>query len=230
MPWFAINQAFLNSLIVIGVCLSVAAIVFLVKAAKQKEWGNAAMVSAILLIAVFGWIFSLQQGYLALQTGNPKLEITSQIDEVSGQSVYFACVVVLNRGSGTARNCVMQIEYRSANDAEYKFLGYSPYEKQNFTPYTQSHFCFLLARSSDEGIHWDSVIKLQEIRDYVERKGILLDVGEWPIIPGDYYLRLTMIAENTESSPCEFKLHVSQDGTELPKLEALCQTEVQPEH
>lgn len=225
MPWLSINSFVLNLLIFIGLCLSVASIVFLAKAVKKREWGNAAIVSAMLLIAVFGWIFSLQQGYLSTQTGNPKLEITSQIEEVSGQSVYFACVVVLNRGTGTAKNCVIQIEHRPANDTEYRLLGYAPYEKQNFTPHTQSHSCFLLARSADEGIHWDTVIKLQEIRDYVEHKGNLLDVKEYPIGPGDYYLRLTMIAENAESSPHEFKLYVSQDGTALPRLETLSQND-----
>jgi hypothetical protein len=39
-----------------------------------------------------------------------------------------------------------------------------------------------------------------------------------------------MISENAESSPREFKLHVSQDGTELPTLGVLPQGEIKAEH
>ncbi len=227
MPWLSINSVLLNFLIFIGACLSVAAIVFLALAAKKRNWGNAAMVSAMLLIAVFGWIFSLQEGYLSTPAGNPDLEIIDQIETTGGGSLYLTWVTVLNRGTGTARNCVVEIEHRTPEEKEYKYLGYALFQRDRFTPHTQSKFWLLLARSYDEGAHWETWIMLRDIRDYADQES---NVVHYRVSAGEYYLKLTTIAENAESSPREFKLYVSQDGTKLPKLEALSQKEVQAEH
>ena len=226
MPWLSINSVLLNFLIFIGACLFVAAIVFLALAAKKRDWGNAAMVSAMLLIAVFGWIFSLQEGYLSTP-GNPDLEIIDQIETTGGGSLYLTWVTVSNRGTGTARNCVVEIEHRIPQEKEYKYLGYALFQRERFTPHTESRFWVLLARSYDEGAHWETWIMLRDIRDYADQES---NVIHYPITAGEYYLKLTMTTENAESSPREFKLYVSQDGTELPKLEALPQKEVQAEH
>lgn len=227
MPWLSMNTALLNFLISIGVCLSVVTIVFLVKAAKKREWGNAAVASAMLLIAVFGWIFGLQEGYLSTPAGNPDLEIIDQIEMTGGGSLYLAWVTVLNRGAGTARNCVVEIEHRTPEEKEYKYLGYALFQRERFTPHTQSRFWLVRARSYDEGAHWETCIMLRDIRDYADQES---NAVNYPMIAGEHYLKLTMIAENTASSAHEFKLYVSQDRTELPKLEALPQKEVQAEH
>ena len=220
------NTALLYFLISVGACLSVAAIVFLVKAANKREWGNTAVASAMLLIAVFGWIFSLQEGYLSTPAGNPALEITDQIEMTGGGSLYLTWVTVLNRGTGTASNCVIEIEYRTPEEKEYKYLGYALFQREKFVPHTQSRFWLVRARSYDEGAHWETCIMLKDIRDYADQDSNVVD---YPVLAGDHYLRVTMIAENVASSAREFKLYVSQDETELPKLEALPQKEVQAE-
>ena len=220
------STALLYFFISVGACLSVATIIFLVKAANKREWGNTAVASAMLLIAVFGWIFGLQEGYLSTPAGNPTLEITDQIETTGGGSLYLTWVMVLNRGTGTASNCVIEIEYRTPEEKEYKYLGYALFQREKFVPHTQSTFWLVRARSYDEGAHWETCIMLKDIRDYADQDSNAID---YPVLAGDHYLRLTMIAENVASSAREFKLYVSQDATELPKLEALPQKEVQAE-
>lgn len=226
MPWLSINSALLNFLISIGACLFVAAIVFLVLTAKKRDWGNAAMVSAMLLIAVFGWIFSLQEGYLSTPVGDPVLEIIDQIETTGGGSLYLTWVTVSNRGTGTARNCVVEIEHRTPDEKEYQYLGYALFQRERFTPHTQSRFWLIRARSYDEGAHWETSIMLRDIKDYADQGS---NVVNYPMIAGEHYFKLAMIAENAVSPAREFKLYISQDKTELPKLEALPQKEVQAE-
>jgi len=182
----------------------------------------------MLLIAVFGWIFSLQEGYLSIPAGNPELEIADQIETTGIGSIYYiTCVTVLNRGTGTARNCVVEIEHRTPEEKEYKYLGYALFQRERFTPHTQSRFWLVSARSYDEGAHWETCIMLRDIRDYADQE---TNAVNYPMIAGEQYIKLIMIAENAASSSREFKLYVSQDRTELPKLEALPQKEVQVEH
>ncbi|MDO9334509.1 MAG: hypothetical protein Q7T57_08325, partial [Dehalococcoidales bacterium] len=220
------DTTILYFLIFIGVCLSIATIVFLVKAANKHDWGNTAVASAMLAVAVIGWIFSLQQGYLSTPVGNPTLEVTDQIETTGGGSIYLTWVTVLNRGTGNATNCVIEIECRTPEEKEYKYLGYTLFQREKLAPHTQSRFWLVRARSYDEGAHWETCIMLKDIRDYADQDSVAIS---YPVLAGDYYLRLTVIAENVASSTREFNLYVSQDGTELPKLEAFPQKEVQTE-
>lgn len=226
MPSLSVNTALLNFLISIGACLSIATVVFLFKAVIKREWGSAAMASAMLLIAVFGWIFSLQEGYLSTPAGNPDLQIIDQIETTGGGSLYLTWVTVLNRGTGTAKNCVVEIEHRTLEEREYKYLGYALLQREIFTPHTESRFWLVRARSYDEGAHWETSIMLRDIRDYVEQES---NVINHLIVAGDHYLKLTTIAENGESPAREFKLNVPRDKAKLPTLEALPQAEAQAE-
>jgi len=227
MPSLSINSALLIGFIVIGACLSIAAIVFLIMAARKREWGNAAVVSAMLTIAIFGWIFSLQQGYLSTPVGTADLEISGQIETTGAGSLYLTWVTVLNRGAGTAQNCVVEIEHRTPEEKEYKYLGYALFERELLIPHTQSRFWLMRARSYDEGANWETSIMLKDIRDYADQGSNVID---YPMVVGEHFLKLTMIAENTASPAREFKLYVPEDKTELPKLEAIPQEGVQAEH
>jgi len=169
----------------------------------------------------------LQEGYLSTPSGNTALEIIDQIETTGGGSLYLTWVTVLNRGTGTARNCAVEIEHRTSEEKEYKYLGYALFERERFTPHTQSRFWLVRARSYDEDAHWETCIMLRDIRDYAGQES---NAVGYSMIAGEHYLKLTLIAENAASSAREFKLYVSQDRTELPKLEALPQKEVQAEH
>jgi len=193
MPLFSVNSVLLTVFIVFGACLSVAAIVFLIMAARKREWGNAAVVSAMLTIAVFGWIFSLQQGYLSSPTGNPSPEIGDQIETTGAGSVYLKWVTVLNRGTVAARNCVVEVEHRTPEEEEYEFLGYALFKRELLAAHTQTRFWLVRARSYDGGAHWETSIMLRDIRDYTHQENNIID---YPIAVGEHFLKLTMIAEN----------------------------------
>lgn len=148
--------------IVLGILiiLSVATVWLTVLAAKRRDWGNILGAVVVLLVTVLGWTVSGSKGYLLspenapmTSEGIPELEITNQIEEIHGQTVYLAYVVVLNNGTIAARNCVIKIEHHLAQEIEYKFLGYALFEISNFAPHTQSHFGLLSVRSDDEGKH-----------------------------------------------------------------------------
>lgn len=204
-------------------------------AAKKKDWGSILGAVVLLLVTLAGWVITESGGYLLAPGGTPELEaggipeleIASQIEELNTPVLYIAYVVVRNQGTGTARNCVVRIEDHAAQETEYEFLGYAYFEEKNFSPHTESRFGLLLVESDDDGAHWKTWITLRDIRDYVPKENSVI---HYPIDAGDYYIKLTMIADNAESSSREFKLRVSQDGTELPKLEDLSQNQVQDKH
>jgi len=228
MSWFSSDSPLLAFLPFFGALVSAAVLVFLVLAVRKRDFGNAAVVSAMLVIAIFGWIFSWQEGYLTTQAGSVKLEIGDQI-KVIGEGTTFRLiqVPVLNRGTGTARNCVIEIEHRANDEKEYKYLGYALFERERFAPHTESGISLVRVNTYDGGAHWETSIILMDTRDYVHQES---DIVSYSAPAGDDYLKLTMISENGESSPREFKLHVSQDGTEIPKLEVLPQREIQAEY
>jgi len=210
------SSTLLNVFVSIGACFSVAAVVFLVMAVRSRRWGDAAVVSAMLTIAVFGWIFSLQQGYLPV--GNPDLEVGDQIEITGAGSLYLTWVPVLNRGTGSARNCVVEIEYRTPEDEDYEYLGYALFDRESVAPHTESRFWLVRARSYDEGLHWETSIMLRDVRDYADQESGAVD---YPLGIGEHYLRLTVIAENAVSRGREYKLYVPEDKTQLPELGAL---------
>ena len=225
MPSFSVSSALLNLLVSIGACLFVAAMVFSVMAARRREWGSVAVVAAMLTIAIIGWIFSLQEGYLSISA--PDLEISDRIETTGGGTLYLTWLTALNRGAGTARNCVVEIEHRFPWENEYQYLGYAVFERERLMPHTESRFWLLRTRSHDEGIHWETSIMLRDIRDDADARS---SVTSRVLLEGERYLKLTIIAQNAASHTREFKLYVPEDKTELPKLEALPQTTIQTEH
>lgn len=204
----------------IGVLLSAAALVFLVLTARKRDWGNAAVASVMLLIATFGWIFGLQEGYVSAPGTSPKLEILDQIEESGLGRLYLAGVFVTNRGTAPARNCGIEIEHRYDTEQEYQYLGYASLGNEDLAAHGERRFW--LARASYEGTHWEVRIIPSEIGDHVAQVGRLSFVGA-----GDHELKLTIIAENAESSPREFKLTVSEDEDKPPKLELLSEEPTQ---
>lgn len=210
---------------VFGIILATA--VILLVSGVVKKSGVLGIVGAALipLCALLFGVYQYSQSERS-PVGKPELEITNQIEEARGDVLYLAWVVVLNRGTGTARNCVIEIEHRPTGEGEYEFLGYAPFQDESFAPHTQSKFWLLLGRSYDEGAHWETWIILRDIRDYAAQES---NVVHYPVSAGEYRLKLIMIAENAESSPREFKLSVSEDGVEPPKLELLSQESIPAE-
>jgi hypothetical protein len=227
MSWFSSDSPLFVFLPFVCALVAGAMLVFLVLAARKRDYGNVAVVSAMLLIAIFGSIYSWQENYVATQTGSPKLEIGDQI-KVLGEGLVFRLiqVPVWNHGTVAARNCVIEIEHRAHDEKEYKYLGYALFERENFAPHTDSGISLVRANTYDEGAHWETSIILMDTSDNVYKES---DIVSYPAPAGDTYLKLTMISDNAESSPREFKLHVSQDGTELPTLYVLPQGEIQAE-
>jgi hypothetical protein len=225
MSSFSYDSPLLAFLLLFGALVSVAVIVFLALAVRKRDFGNAAVAAVMLTVAIFGWIFSWQEGYLTTQSGSPELEIGDQI-EVKGEGLVIRLmqVPVLNRGTGTARNCVIEIEHRANDEKEYKYLGYALFKRERFAPHTESAIPLVRANTYDGGAHWETAFILMDTREHPES-----DILSYPAPAGDNYLKLTMISDNAKSSPREFKLHVSQDGTELPTLEVLPQREIQAE-
>jgi hypothetical protein len=227
MSWFSSDSPLFVFLPFLCALVAGAMVVFLVLAARKRDYGNVAVVSAMLLIAIFGGIFSWPESHVATQTGSPKLEIGDQIKVVGeGLVVRFIQVPVWNHGTVAARNCVIEIEQRANDEKEYKYLGYALFER-DFAPHTDSGISLVRANTYDKGAHWETSIVLMDTSDIVHKES---DIVSYSAPAGDTYLKLTMISDNTESPSREFKLHVSQDGTELPTLGVLPQGEIKAEH
>jgi len=131
MSWFSSDSPLFVFLPFVCALIAGAMIVFLVLAVRKRDYGNAAVVSAMLVIAIFGWIYSWQESHVATQSGSPKLEIGDQIN-VFGEGLILRLiqVPVWNHGTETARNCVIEIEHRAHDEKEYKYLGYAIFETE----------------------------------------------------------------------------------------------------
>ena len=222
MTGFSADSFLLTSLLWIAILLSVAALIFLILAVTRHDWGNAATVSAMLVIAVFGWIFSLQEGYINTG-GNPQLEITDKIEITGGGNLYLNWVLVENRGSGSAKNCAVEIEHSGPGETEFTYLGYAFFNNARFPAYTQSKLVLVKAISYDQGKHWETSIMTKDVRDYIKHQNDMPNIIPYSVIPGEHQLKLRILAENGQSSSRIFRLYVSPEETTLPKLEAIKQ-------
>jgi hypothetical protein len=72
MSSFSYDSPLLAFLPFFGALVSVAVIVFLVLAVRKRDFRNAAVASVMLVIAIFGWIFSWQEGLLSYPVRKPK--------------------------------------------------------------------------------------------------------------------------------------------------------------
>ena len=119
----------------------------------------------------------------------------------------------------TATNCYLEVECRTTENESYKLLGYSlpnPFtdklipltDKLQISPHTQTSF--VLVRTMSDNGTLKTCLMLKEIRDYVDNS-----INYYYLTVGDYYLRLTTVADNGKSSPREFILHVikNEDAT-----------------
>jgi len=205
-----------NILLALLIGLSFATIFFFAKAIKKQDWGNILQPSIALLIALVGWIY-FSSPYIGIASlsnqpltiGSPNLEITDQIEQNQLKSPHFEYITVLNRGTLTATNCYLEIEYRTTDNGSYKFLGYSyPSALMDkpiqILPHTQTSFMLVRTMSDNETL--ETCLMLKEIRDYVDSKNNPINYYYLPV--GDYYLKLTAVADNGKSSPREFNLHV----------------------
>lgn len=202
-----------------AILLSIASVFFLIKAIGKRDYGKVSQSLITLLATVITVYFALPNGISSIPTpssvGNPSLEITDQIETGNLGSVYFRYITVLNRGTATASNCVIEIEYRASEGELYKFLGYAYYldfannEVVNLVPQTQSEFMLVRSMPTDGAKPLNTCITLKEIRDYVDKENNSLN--PYYVTAGDYYLRLTAVSINCKSPPREFKLHVTQD-------------------
>jgi hypothetical protein len=213
--------------------LSLAIIVFFIKAIREHHSGNILQSLVALLIAVIGWIFfsSSSSGNSPLRemtsSGIPMLEVTDTIEQGQLGDMKFWHATVLNRGTATATDCAVEVEYRNAEDEQYTFLGYAYYidykTKVNITPRTQEEFTILRSAPYSDPYGGKDLLRicimLKEIRNYADIENEPLE--PYYIFLGDHFVRLTAVALNTnnQATPKEFKLHVTID--EQPTLEVI---------
>jgi hypothetical protein len=207
-------------LIFIVVVLALAFIYFLKKTIEKHDYGNAAAALATLIGIGITVYFALPNSNSPTTSvnGTVDLEINEKAEQSQLRNPHFQNIIVLNRGTLTAQNSYLQIEYCTSNNKSYKFVGYSCPWTDNpvqIMPHTETSFT-LVRTMSDNGT-LETCLWLKEIRDFAESKSNPVNYYYLPV--GTYYLRLTVVADNGQSAPREFVLRVMED--QIPTIEFL---------
>jgi len=203
-------------LVAIGL-LVLFAVVCMAMAIRKGQWGSVAGAATGLVIAVVGWAWGSLGGYFPTPLVNAQLEITDNIAESEQGGFYYAHVLVASTGDATARNCVMNIEYRHATERQYTYLGYAPLKTENLNPGMRADFWLIAARSY-KGAPWKIWIIGEAIMHHVRQGGSVTDFPPTFASAGDHELRLTLTAENAESTPRKYVLSVFEDSDKRPEL------------